>query len=1181
MPLNFPARTLAAAALAATGLAVPQAAHADQRDPAPPERTITLLTGDRVHYVDGPGDQDTVTVDRPVGAQGGVRVQQSGGDLYVIPDEAVPLLAADRLDRRLFDITGLAAMGYHDVPPVIVTYDGPAPRAALAGARVVRPLPSVKGAALQVGADPRAFWDTIAAGRRARLAGGVSKVWLDAKARVALKESVPQVGAPRAWAAGYDGSGVKVAVLDTGIDATHPDLKDQIAESASFVPGEEVKDVNGHGTHVASTVAGTGAASNGDNKGVAPGADLLIGKVLGDDGYGQDSWIIAGMEWAAAKAKVVSMSLGSSVPDGGADPMAQAVDALSQQYGTLFVIAAGNSYGEGTIGAPGSAASALTVAAVDKSDERADFSSMGPLNKTYGLKPDLSAPGVGINAAHSSYNTQASGPYWKLDGTSMATPHVAGAAAILLQLHPGWTGQQLKDTLMSSAESLPYTPFQQGVGRLDVAAAVGATLSATGSVPTAFYDWPHAADDPKTTRTITYANDGDTEAALDLAVTEGATVSPAKLTVPAHGTAQATLTVDPAGLAPGAQVSGVVTATAGQSTLRTGFGAVKERELYDLTLKLRDRDGEPANGIVVLAGFDGTMVPYDVEGERTLRLPPTTYLAYSLLEVRGARADARGMALLVDPETVLDGDTEIVLDASAARPVSVTTPKLGETRQTQLDFLRSAPEQDPVRLGYILPIWYESIYVSPTTKVTKGSFDYATRWRTGEPQLTLDLPGRPELVTTVQGGGTLTDGRTRLGTVAAGKGAAQDYAGLDAKGKAVIVTRSAEVTPEERARQAVAAGAKLLVVVNDEPGRLYEFYGDALPIPVVLVTRDAGAGLAGKQVTVRQKTYASYLYDLVDLRKGGIPDRDLSYRPRDLAEVRGVYHGASTGQEGGGFRYNLMDGWGPGIGFQEREYFPGERTEWVSTGGGYRWYENHFIGGGDDWEMRQQPRVYRAGQRVTHEWFAPVVRPRLSTEYWGPFRDSYDGMQFNIPPLADGTPGHSGGGGDEYATMSIALHQGDKLIRQSKGRAMAVWDGISPEALPYRLTLDVNRDVARWRTSTRTHTEWGFVSGAVTKDRADIPLMQLDYDVKVLGPIARITLSGTTQEWLDAPSRAARATLSVSYDDGATWKPAPLVPDGKGRWTTAVRAGTLSLKATAADDKGNTVSQEIIRAIVS
>ena len=185
------------------------------------------------------------------------------------------------------------------------------------------------------------------------LAAGVEKVWLDGRVAATLKESVAQIGAPDAWAAGYDGTGVTVAVLDTGVDVNHPDLEGQIDDTASFVPGEAVADINGHGTHVAGTIAGTGEASDGDYNGVAPGADLIVGKVLGGaDGEGQDSWVLAGMEWAAESgADVVSMSLGDTMPSDGTDPMSQAVDALSEQYDTLFVIAAGNA-GPETISTP-------------------------------------------------------------------------------------------------------------------------------------------------------------------------------------------------------------------------------------------------------------------------------------------------------------------------------------------------------------------------------------------------------------------------------------------------------------------------------------------------------------------------------------------------------------------------------------------------------------------------------------------------------------------------------------------------------------------------------------------------------------------------------------------------------------------------------------------------------------
>ena len=172
----------------------------------------------------------------------------------------------------------------------------------------------------------------------------------------------------------------------------------------------------------------------------------------GPEGSGQDSWVLAGMEWAAESgAQVVSMSLGDVAPSDGSDPMSQAVDQLSDQYGTLFVIAAGNA-GPESISSPGAAASALTVGAVDKQDELAYFSSTGPLTGTGALKPDISAPGVDITAARSQDMTDGgTGLYRTISGTSMATPHVSGAAAILAQQHPGWTGAQLKEQLTSSA----------------------------------------------------------------------------------------------------------------------------------------------------------------------------------------------------------------------------------------------------------------------------------------------------------------------------------------------------------------------------------------------------------------------------------------------------------------------------------------------------------------------------------------------------------------------------------------------------------------------------------------------------------------------------------------------------------------------------------------------------------
>lgn len=1216
---------MSGALLPGTASASPQAGPAPTAGRAAPVHAydITLVTGDVVHYADGAGKQDTVTVDRPDGAVGGVHVQQAGDDVYVLPDEAGGLIAAGRLDRRLFNVTALAEMGYDDARsdgiPLIATYPAGKARslpAAPHGSRTVRTLESVHGAALKAGKNTaRAFWEDIARTSTARsLDNGIAKLWLDGRVEAALKDSVPQINAPQAWAEGYDGKGVKVAVLDTGIDTDHPDVKDRILETRSFVPGEEVDDRNGHGTHVASTIAGSGAASDGVNKGVAPEAGLLVGKVLSDEGSGADSGIIEAMEWAKAEgADVVSMSLGSSIPDDGTDPMSQAVNALSVDGGPLYVIAAGNAYGAGTIGSPGSADKALTIAAVDKQDNRADFSSMGPLTRSYGLKPDLSAPGVDINAAASQSVPGIEGMYQSMSGTSMATPHVAGAAAIVKERHPDWSGQRIKEALMASSKLLPaYTPYEQGTGRLDVKAAIDTTIEATGSVEVASYDWPHSPSDPVAERTITYRNGGTEDVTLDLATDGDAdayTLSAKRLTVPAGSTAEAVLSLDPSNVAAGTTYSGQVLAkdASGAVVAHTGFALNKEQELYDLTLELRDRSGRPMDGIVVLAALgDPNLTPVQVSGSTTLRLPPDNYTAWSAADVKGDTADSKALAFLAAPEVVLDKPVTVTLDASEAHKVAVKTPKETETRQLRYDMARTAPDGTVQRDAYQIPLTYDQLWASPTRKVTEGSFSFLTRWRRGEKQIDLSADGR-DVPVAVQGGSSVAeDSRKQLRSVFAGDGAAADYQGLDVKGKAVVIRSSDAVAPADRAAAAIAAGAKALFVVNSGDGVLMESYADygtTLPLPVASAQRLAGESLVkaarrGKPVTVDQRKYASYVYDLVDRHDGTIPDRSLAFAPstRQLAKVENTFYGHRDAV-GAGYRYDIPD-YGYGIGFAEYEKYPAVRTEWVNPlPGASFWYEDHSVlnetGTDTSLEERSADLDYTAGRTYPADWFAPVTRPRLGTGYWGPFRTAYGDIQYNITPWTDGGAGHAGAMPDkEYDTGTVAVYQGDKLLDESAGRAGYVGN-LAAEKLPYRLVLDALRDADTWKTSVRTHSEWTFVSGALDPEgpyQADIPMLQLDYDVATdlagdvkAGTWTEVGLASTTQEWLEGAVKATKASMSVSYDDGRTWSPVQLRKEAAGSWTarfmTPHRGATaVSLKAHAEAGNGLGVDQEVIRA---
>ncbi|MGW7366922.1 S8 family serine peptidase, partial [Streptomyces sp. NPDC054841] len=380
-----------------------QAASAAEGQPVP----VTLVTGDRV-LVRGAGTASpaAAALPREDGTVPLLQTRQSGKDLYVYPEGATDALAAGRADQELFNVTGLIRQGYDDAHsrtlPLIAVYGNDVARSVPAtprGAQRSLVLPVVDGVALKADKEQAAgFWADVT-GPRSRAAGGLKKLWLDRKVHATLDQSAKQIGADAAWAAGYDGKGTKVAVLDTGADAEHPDLKGRITAQQNFTDSADAADRQGHGTHTISTVGGSGAASGGKKKGIAPGAELLNGKVLNDYGSGAESWIIAGMQWAVDnKADVVSMSLGSRVPTDCTDPMSVAAEQLAQSKGTLFVVAAGNSGPAlNTVSSPGCAPSVLTGGAAARHDSTASFSSRGPAIVSHTLKPEIAAPGVAIS----------------------------------------------------------------------------------------------------------------------------------------------------------------------------------------------------------------------------------------------------------------------------------------------------------------------------------------------------------------------------------------------------------------------------------------------------------------------------------------------------------------------------------------------------------------------------------------------------------------------------------------------------------------------------------------------------------------------------------------------------------------------------------------------------------------
>ena len=261
---------------------------------------------------------------------------------------------------------------------------------------------------------------------------------------------IRRVNAPAAWAKTM-GDGVRVAVIDTGIDANHPDLAGQVAGGYNALGGSSWFDDNSHGTHVSGTIAG-----KLDGKGVvgvAPRARLYAVKVLNKDGAGGLSSIIKGLVWCGKnRMQVANMSLGSPV---GSVFMRLAVNyAVSK--GVTVVAAAGNS--GGSVGYPGAYPAAIAVAASDSSDHIAKFSSRGP-------QVAFIAPGVAV------YSTVPNGGYDTYNGTSMATPHMTGLAALAVARGAG-SPDAVRAALARAASSIGLSANEQGRGVVDAAKLV-------------------------------------------------------------------------------------------------------------------------------------------------------------------------------------------------------------------------------------------------------------------------------------------------------------------------------------------------------------------------------------------------------------------------------------------------------------------------------------------------------------------------------------------------------------------------------------------------------------------------------------------------------------------------------------------------------------------------------------
>ncbi|MEU9506852.1 S8 family serine peptidase [Micromonospora sp. NPDC048170] len=1068
-------------------------------DPAAPARagaagsrpsTVTLLTGDRVTVT---GSRASV---RPAPGREDVRflTRRDRGHLSVVPEDAVAPIRDGRIDRRLFDVTELVAAGYDDarrdnLPLLITGGTGPARRSAVpGGVTVTRELPAVGGLAATASKRRAAeVWAAVtAAGARVGAAGGADRIWLDGRRQLTLDRSVPQIGAPEAYRAGFTGRDVRVAVLDTGVDATHPDLAGRVAQARNFTEESAPGDVVGHGTHVASIIAGSGAASDGRHRGVAPDATLLDGKVC--ETYGcAESAILAGMQWAAVeqRADVINLSLGGfDTPE--VDPLEEAVNTLTAQTGALFVISAGNSGRFAPVSSPSTADAALSVGAVDRDDSLADFSSRGPRTGDDALKPDITAPGVGIVAARSRdgvIGEPAGDGYVSMSGTSMAAPHVAGAAALLAQKHTDWKADRLKALLMSSAKPHPgLTAYEQGAGRVDVASAVWQTV--TSDPPSVSFGralWPHGDDTP-ITRTVTWRNDGSTAIGLDLAVeATGPAGAPApagmftlgatRISVPAGGTASTTVTADTRVDGPDGNYTGRLVARSGNTVVATAPLAVyREVESYTVTARHLNRagalTGEHGTTLISLDGYD-THDVYDPDGTAEVRVPKGRYgLVSWVYELDGE--ELTGITQLVQPELAVAEDTRITLDARRGRPVRMSVPQ------------RSATPVLVVADAHFL--------------TEEGSYSFS-----------------------------IVD---------------SDFTGLYTAGLGRTVSRE-----------------RFLATVSSQ-------------------WADRGAASS------------PYLYALSEPVPGQMPTGLVRhYRARDLATVTHRFNGGSPGLTTERMVFPRQDPDVGGWAIVLPTATPGQRVEHHNTRD-VRWSSelNFGVPADDGWLdlkaiLFSEERSLRAGRHYRESWNSAPYGPSFPQA--GITRQG-DRVEVSLPLHSD-AEGHPGGSIAD--TARTALYRDGVLVGETPDPAYGGFD-VPPGAADYRLEVLSKRSFTD--LSTEVAATWTFRSRHVAgDDPAALPASAIRFaprlDANNAAPAGRsFVIPVTVQRQPGAPSaRVAALTVDVSYDGGKTWQQARVRPGGQG-WAATVRhpagVGHVSLRATARDTAGNTVTQRVIQA---
>ncbi|WP_105255718.1 S8 family serine peptidase [Pseudoalteromonas sp. T1lg75] len=904
----------------------------------PAELQFTLITGEKVSaVVKADGKLGGIRVLGDNGEEQITSVFSKGGNQYVITNKAQTLVDAQAIDMELFNITKLHQSGYDDAStdklPVIVEYAdgtlaGSATPATFEGVSLSGELEIIDSAAFAISKDKAAqVWQTFTSDSR------IQGVWLDAvvhahktaPSSATLTPTVQLTGAFGPFAAQYNGAGVKVAVLDTGYDTSHADLVGKVIAERDFTyPYTKVDDFNGHGTHTASTIAGTGAESNGLWAGVSPGADLIVGKVLSDVGGGSTFGILNGMLWAVEEgAQVVNMSLGGSGTS-CSGPLVDMVEALSDQ--ALFVISAGNSFSRETVGVPGCAPSALTVGAIDRDNNTASFSSRGPSPDGHSPKPDIASQGVDVVAAASG-GTGATA-YKALSGTSMSAPHVAGGAAIVMQARPDLSPQDVKKVLTSSAQESAAHVLEQGAGPMDINRAVAqAVIGAPNQELGIFHDGDGAGY-TETQVQLQNLSSADVTLKLNLELLgeDGKTKLPAtfaglgvkEITIGANQSAQLPVWVNPEialrdgayGAITGKIIGKTVGADDDQVIVPISFWI--DQPQVSLDLSVTDRRGMPATSpskVYLINEEDdwGRYVSLN-NGQASVSVPSGNYTVVAHIMTYDNDTTASGLVesatMMADLDAKLTTDRQLHFDARDAREVTFKASKPLDTQGYSFGFTYALDDSKSAKLAAfdLAPDYVDNMYA--------WSQGYDSRFRSFittralAPEAEVRTQGGMLLNYVNQGQALAFHGEGNAEVLAVGDGGySTDWSQFDLEGKIALIANPYYLT-SYMVGNAMRHGAVGVIHYRPgNPGRYKGNIGGTPRVPVINISSEQGELLAAEVAagnnTVSWSGIAAerspYAYSINHITQGAIESGQINLQEHKMRKITAKYH--SQGDE--------------------------------------------------------------------------------------------------------------------------------------------------------------------------------------------------------------------------------------------------------------------------------------------